>query len=302
MVASGRAKTKDGTLIILAVLKIDKGDFFCTVTNSEGTEIFKLELSVTSPLSTIIEPSIQTVSLGHTADLICRTFGFPQQNIVWLKDGNILRTGSRVRLLSNERIHFSPIIKEDKGMYQCVLKNDWEYTQSSAEFRLGEVSPHFNYKFIEQTLQPGHFISLKCSCSGNPTPNIIWFLDGYTLPKSSSAEILAAVASPPESDLYTLTINELKFKFSPRLTASVKATDFLLIDEERLVGRSFYLLHLRYSPVPCEKVCIQPDGEFLDSGWDPDPRSGPTGDVTPAQRNKFVALIDFAKLSYRSFL
>ncbi|XP_070135044.1 cell adhesion molecule Dscam2-like [Drosophila bipectinata] len=183
MVASGRAKTKDGTLIILAVLKIDKGDFFCTVTNSEGTEIFKLELSVTSPLSTIIEPSIQTVSLGHTADLICRTFGFPQQNIVWLKDGNILRTGSRVRLLSNERIHFSPIIKEDKGMYQCVLKNDWEYTQSSAEFRLGEVSPHFNYKFIEQTLQPGHFISLKCSCSGNPTPNIIWFLDGYTLPK-----------------------------------------------------------------------------------------------------------------------
>ncbi|KPU79154.1 uncharacterized protein Dana_GF27026 [Drosophila ananassae] len=182
MVASGRAKTKDGTLIIFSVSKTDNGPFYCTVTNSEGMETFKLELLITSPLSAIIQPSLQTVSLGHTADLICRTFGFPQQNIVWLKDGNRLRTGSRVRLFSSEHIHFSPIVKEDQGMYQCVLRNEWESIQSSSEFRLGEVFPQLNYKFIEQTLQPGPFISLKCSCSGNPTPTIIWFLDGYPLP------------------------------------------------------------------------------------------------------------------------
>ncbi|XP_026843877.1 Down syndrome cell adhesion molecule-like protein Dscam2 [Drosophila persimilis] len=170
MLATGRAKTKDGTLIISAVIKADNGAFFCTVTNSEGTETFKVDLSVTSALSASIQPAVQTVSLGHTADLVCSVSGFPTQNIIWMKDGGTLRTGSRVRLLSNEHIHISSIVKEDKGMYQCILKNDFESTQSSAELRLGEVAPQLLYKFIEQTMQPGPSVSLKCSASGNPTP------------------------------------------------------------------------------------------------------------------------------------
>jgi len=45
-----------------------------------------------------------------------------------------------------------------------------------------EVYPQLAYKFIEQTLQPGSAVSLKCSASGNPTPRISWTLDGFSLP------------------------------------------------------------------------------------------------------------------------
>lgn len=45
-----------------------------------------------------------------------------------------------------------------------------------------EVSPQLLYKFIEQTMQPGPSVSLKCSASGNPTPKIVWQLDGFPLP------------------------------------------------------------------------------------------------------------------------
>lgn len=38
------------------------------------------------------------------------------------------------------------------------------------------------YTFIEQTLQPGPTVSLKCSASGNPTPSMAWSLDGFKLP------------------------------------------------------------------------------------------------------------------------
>ncbi|XP_060644686.1 cell adhesion molecule Dscam2-like [Drosophila nasuta] len=69
-------------------------------------------------------------------------------------------------------------------MYQCIIKNDIESTQSSAELRLGEVSPQLLYKFIEQTMQPGPSVSLKCSASGNPTPKIVWHLDGFPLPNN----------------------------------------------------------------------------------------------------------------------
>ncbi|KAL1130463.1 hypothetical protein AAG570_011711 [Ranatra chinensis] len=41
------------------------------------------------------------------------------------------------------------------------------------------------YSFIEQTLQPGPAVSLKCSATGNPTPHITWHLDGFNLPQNS---------------------------------------------------------------------------------------------------------------------
>lgn len=72
MLATGRAKIKDGTLIISAVAKTDNGLFFCTVTNSEGSETLEVELSVSSPLTVSVQPRVQTVNLGHTADLVSK--------------------------------------------------------------------------------------------------------------------------------------------------------------------------------------------------------------------------------------
>ncbi|KAJ8974836.1 hypothetical protein NQ317_006678 [Molorchus minor] len=45
-----------------------------------------------------------------------------------------------------------------------------------------DAPPVLLYSFIEQTLQPGPAVSLKCSASGNPTPQIAWSLDGFPLP------------------------------------------------------------------------------------------------------------------------
>jgi hypothetical protein len=47
---------------------------------------------------------------------------------------------------------------------------------------LSDAPPILLYSFIEQTLQPGPAVSLKCSASGNPTPQISWTLDGFSLP------------------------------------------------------------------------------------------------------------------------
>nr|CAD7193821.1 unnamed protein product [Timema douglasi] len=44
--------------------------------------------------------------------------------------------------------------------------------------------PQLLYKFINQTLQPGPPVSIKCIATGNPTPHIIWHLDGFPLPQN----------------------------------------------------------------------------------------------------------------------
>ncbi|CAG0906842.1 unnamed protein product, partial [Darwinula stevensoni] len=45
-----------------------------------------------------------------------------------------------------------------------------------------DTPPEIQYHFIEQTVQPGAEISLKCSARGRPTPKIHWNLDGFPIP------------------------------------------------------------------------------------------------------------------------
>lgn len=47
-----------------------------------------------------------------------------------------------------------------------------------------DAAPQLLYKFIEQTMQPGPSVSLKCIAMGNPTPHFSWTLDGFPLPQN----------------------------------------------------------------------------------------------------------------------
>lgn len=80
-------------------------------------------------------------------------------------------------------------------MYQCIVRRkEGDTFQASAELLLGgkefflllfhffelnsffsiqsDAPPVLLYSFIEQTLQPGPAVSLKCSATGNPTPEV----------------------------------------------------------------------------------------------------------------------------------
>lgn len=93
----------------------------------------------------------------------CMISGMPQSQITWLKDGQPLRTGSRVRLTNKDHVHITSVTKDDQGMFQCFVKNDVDMAQGVAEISLGEIAPILHYRFIEQTLQPGPGVSLKCT-------------------------------------------------------------------------------------------------------------------------------------------
>jgi len=53
-------------------------------------------------------------------------------------------------------------------------------------YALAVGAPIFIDKFVEQTLEPGREVSLKCIASGNPLPQVTWSLDGYPIPDTSS--------------------------------------------------------------------------------------------------------------------
>ncbi|XP_015190717.1 PREDICTED: Down syndrome cell adhesion molecule-like protein Dscam2 isoform X4 [Polistes dominula] len=182
--SSGHYIVRDGSLIIQGVQENDAGSYMCIASNSEGTETLEIRLTVSAPLSVHVQPAIQTVDLGKPAHLTCSASGFPQAALYWLKDGQPLRTAGRVSVVSRERISVTSVAREDRGMYQCFVRNEYEMAQGIAELRLGEIAPQLVYRFIEQTMQTGPSVSLKCSAAGNPTPQISWLLDGFPLPQN----------------------------------------------------------------------------------------------------------------------
>jgi len=70
------------------------------------------------------------VDFGRPAVFTCNFEGNPVKTVGWLKDGKSLRH-------EEATLRIDSVKKEDKGMYQCFVRNDQESAQASAELKLG---------------------------------------------------------------------------------------------------------------------------------------------------------------------
>ncbi|CAF4862530.1 unnamed protein product [Pieris macdunnoughi] len=184
VVLNDRVKQVSGTLIIKEAKVDDSGKYLCVVNNSVGGESVETVLTVTAPLKTAVEPATQTVDFGRPAVFTCRYEGNPIKTITWLKDGKDMNHHDHV-------LRIESVKKEDKGMYQCFIRNDQESAGASAELKLGGrfEPPQIRHSFSEQTLRSGPSLRLKCVASGNPTPDIAWQLDGDKLNSGERLQI-----------------------------------------------------------------------------------------------------------------
>ena len=171
-------------MIIKNAIVDDSGKYLCVVNNSVGGESVETVLTVTAPLSATIEPTVQTIDFGRPAIFTCHFMGNPIKTMRWMKDGKFIdHTDAILRIES--------VKKEDKGMYQCVIKNDQESAQATAELKLGGRfdPPIIREAFSEDTLQPGNPVFIKCIAGGNPTPEISWELDGKKISNSERFQV-----------------------------------------------------------------------------------------------------------------
>ncbi|XP_063620535.1 cell adhesion molecule Dscam2 isoform X49 [Cydia splendana] len=179
-----RVKQVSGTLIIKEAKVEDSGKYLCVVNNSVGGESVETVLTVTAPLKTTVEPATQTVDFGRPAVFTCKYEGNPVKTITWLKDGKDMKH-------HDPQLRIESVKKEDKGMYQCFIRNDQESAGASAELKLGGrfEPPQIRKNFQEQTLRSGPSLRLQCVASGNPTPDIAWLLDGEKLSSGERLQI-----------------------------------------------------------------------------------------------------------------
>ncbi|XP_070503177.1 cell adhesion molecule Dscam1 isoform X23 [Chironomus tepperi] len=179
-----RIKQVSGTLIIKNAVVEDSGKYLCVVNNSVGGESVETVLTVTAPLSAEIEPKVQTIDFGRPAVFTCRFSGNPIKTMRWMKDGKFIDHTDAI-------LRIEAVKKEDKGSYQCVIKNDQESAQATAELKLGGRfdPPIIRQAFSEEILHPSTPVFIKCIAGGNPTPEISWELDGKKISNSERFQV-----------------------------------------------------------------------------------------------------------------
>nr|XP_032292783.1 Down syndrome cell adhesion molecule-like protein Dscam2 isoform X33 [Drosophila virilis] len=184
VVLNDRVKQVSGTLIIKDAVVEDSGKYLCVVNNSVGGESVETVLTVTAPLSAKIDPPTQTIDFGRPAVFTCQYTGNPIKTVSWMKDGKAIGHSEPV-------LRIESVKKEDKGMYQCFVRNDQESAEASAELKLGGRfdPPVIRQAFQEETMEPGPSVFLKCVAGGNPTPEISWELDGKKIANNDRYQV-----------------------------------------------------------------------------------------------------------------
>lgn len=103
---------------------------------------------VAAPLTAHIQPQSQVVDVGKQAQFQCIPGGSPVARVAWYRDGRPLASDGRLQVLTGpERLVVSPLTKEDHGMYQCFVSNDWDMAQATAELHLGGRRTFVNCSF-----------------------------------------------------------------------------------------------------------------------------------------------------------
>ncbi|RMX60520.1 hypothetical protein pdam_00001439 [Pocillopora damicornis] len=148
------------------------GRYMCLADNG-----LDMEIKATANLDVLYGPSLttrptdQTVVEGATVTFSCYSIGNPVPDIVWIKDGKTVAVGN---ILSFETS------RNQSGKYWCSAKNDLKTVNASVNLDV-QFPPSFTSKPVDQTVKEGDETTLRCTATGNPTPNITWIKDGMAV-------------------------------------------------------------------------------------------------------------------------
>ena len=113
------------------------GTYKCTSFNAGGEASAELRLIVSTALHVEVSPPLLSVHMGGTAEFKCLVSA-PNEGphlVTWYKDGRQLPNTGRS---SSEALVISNVGREDKGMYQCIIRRaEGDTAQASAELQLG---------------------------------------------------------------------------------------------------------------------------------------------------------------------
>ncbi|EDO30350.1 predicted protein, partial [Nematostella vectensis] len=137
--------------------------------------------------------------------LSCSATGNPTPNVTWTRSGgaDVLGTG--------ETLTISDVKISDGGCYVCTAYNNIGSEANPASVHVTSTTPSGDTFASNITVIEGESLTLNCTATGCPTPNITWTKHGVSaaLRSNITTEIIHQIASVQKSHAgrYTCAAN-----------------------------------------------------------------------------------------------
>ncbi|KAG8178107.1 hypothetical protein JTE90_017454 [Oedothorax gibbosus] len=188
------SSTNDVSVLILNPVTLENsGNYSCSATNSEGSDIFSTTLHVKASPKWQEQPMDIITNVGASIKVACRASGSPQPTISWRKLTNENLSESLREIRNSSTFQLSPVLYENAGLYECIADNGIQpkiRTNFSLTIRAsallwmiplslsGDVPEIQKFNFQEDALE-GKRISVTCILTSKSDPvTFAWYRNG----------------------------------------------------------------------------------------------------------------------------
>ncbi|VDN01918.1 unnamed protein product [Thelazia callipaeda] len=176
------------TLIIDQVEPYDGAKYFCEITSPEMSIVHTLEVNVHPTVSISPDANPLLVNVGDNVFIKCSASGNPLPKVTWTRqDGRAVPA----RAVSKDgQLRITRVTVNDSGVYECTASNNVgtdahdtiEVRVQSGQYGAHEPSPPWVdsiYTYIPVRLDQD--INLTCKYNAEPSPQVDWFYNGFTI-------------------------------------------------------------------------------------------------------------------------
>ncbi|XP_017890877.1 contactin [Ceratina calcarata] len=162
-----RYSIRDNVLNIKNLDKRDEGMYQCRAKNQLKARYSSAQLRILSLKPSFkkhpMESETYAAERGNVT-ILCNPEAAPRPKFVWKKDGNVIGSGGRRRILENGNLKISPVSRDDEGTYVCSATN--QYGSDETRGRLIVLrGPQFLEK-LPQRLTTSVMQNLTLHCVG----------------------------------------------------------------------------------------------------------------------------------------
>ncbi|CAL2029366.1 unnamed protein product [Caenorhabditis brenneri] len=205
----------------------DTGRYTCMATNEYGqasTSAFFRVLKVekeAAPPAFVTKLKDKECKEGDVIDFECEVEGWPEPELVWLVDDQPLRPSHDFRLQydgQTAKLEIRDAQPDDTGVYTVKIQNEFGSIESKAELFVqadpdkNHVAPEFQATIEDVECDEGEEVRFKSVITGDPNPEITWFINGKPLSESEKVKFIS------EDGICILTIKDVTRHFDGMVT------------------------------------------------------------------------------------
>ncbi|OTF80355.1 hypothetical protein BLA29_007967, partial [Euroglyphus maynei] len=168
-------------LIVMKATEEMVGKYKCIASNDFGATETAARFDLLAPPRFIKGLHDLDIMEGNNVSMTVHLAGFPQPEVTFYKDGEEISTSAHVVIrkemddiyqfeIENIRIIMS-------GEYECRIKNEAGEASSKGVITVSS-KPQFLKNLTDQVVSTGDDILLEVTVTGQPSPQVKWFIDG----------------------------------------------------------------------------------------------------------------------------